>query len=159
MNQKVLSTIKSLKEKLQAEGFIIDGIFGSYARGEANAESDIDILYHLDDNFYKKHSGFIGFKRLDAITKRHGGIVKTLEDFEGQMALLMGLSQIGETLKKFDDKTVQKYNLEADRDGAYYTRNYIVHDYEGVDLGFIENILCVYLPELKEKLLNITFED
>ena len=67
MNQKVLSTIKSLKERLQAEGFIIDGIFGSYARGEANAESDIDILYHLDGSFYKKHSGFIGFKRLDEI--------------------------------------------------------------------------------------------
>jgi hypothetical protein len=37
---------------------------------------------------------------IDAIAKRHGGIVKALEDFEGQMALLMGLSQIGETLKK-----------------------------------------------------------
>lgn len=96
-------------------------------------------------------------ENIDAITKRHGGIVKALEDFEGQMALLMGLSQIGETLKKFDDKTVQKYNLEADRDGAYYTRNYIVHDYEGVDLGFIENILRVYLPELKEKVLKINF--
>jgi len=97
-------------------------------------------------------------ENINAITKRHGGIVKALEDFEGQMALLMGLSQIGETLKKFDDKTVQEYGLEADRDGAYYTRNYIVHDYEGVDLGFIENILRVYLPELKEKVLKIDFE-
>ena len=81
---------------------------------------------------------------IDEIIKRHHGIVKTLEDFEGQMAVLMGLSQIGETLKKLDDK-----------DGAYYTRNYIVHDYEGEDWGFIENILRVYLPELQEKLLKL----
>lgn len=92
---------------------------------------------------------------INEIVRRHNGIVKTLEDFEGQMAVLMGISQIGETLKKFDDETVEQYNLKADRDGAYYTRNYIVHDYEGVDLGFIENIVRIYLPELKEKLLNM----
>ena len=96
---------------------------------------------------------------IELIVKRHKGIVKTLEDFEGQMAVLMALSQIGETLKKFDDTTVENYNLQEDRDGAYYTRNYIVHDYEGVDLGFIENIVRVYLPELKEKLYNITFNE
>jgi len=95
---------------------------------------------------------------IDEIICRHHGIVKTLEDFEGQMAVLMGLSQIGETLKKFDDMLVKRYDLEDDRDGAYYTRNYIVHDYEGVDLGFIENILRNYLPELKEKLLKISFD-
>ncbi len=96
---------------------------------------------------------------IDEIVKRHHGIVKTLEDFEGQMAVLMGLSQIGETLKKLDDSLVQKYNLQDDKDGAYYTRNYIVHDYEGVDLGFIENILRVYLPALKEKILKIKLDD
>jgi predicted nucleotidyltransferase len=67
MNQRILSTIKSVKEKLQEDGFIIDGIFGSYARDEANAHSDIDILYHLDESFYQKYKGFIGFKRLDEI--------------------------------------------------------------------------------------------
>ena len=96
---------------------------------------------------------------IDEIIYRHHGIVKTLEDFEGQMAVLMGLSQIGETLKKLDDVLVEKYDLKDDRDGAYYTRNYIVHDYEGVDLGFIENILRSYLPELKNKLLKISFDD
>jgi uncharacterized protein with HEPN domain len=96
---------------------------------------------------------------IDEIIERHYGIVKTLEDFEGQMAVLMGLSQIGETLKKFDDVIVRKYDLQDDKEGAYYTRNYIVHDYEGVDLGFIESILRNYLPELKEKLLKIKFDD
>ncbi len=67
MNQRILSTIKSVKKKLQEDGFIIDGIFGSYARDEANANSDIDILYHLDESFYQRYKGFIGFKRLDEI--------------------------------------------------------------------------------------------
>jgi len=67
MNKKVLSTIRVLKEKLQDDGFIIDGIFGSYARSEENKNSDLDILYHLDESFYEKYRGFIGFKRLDEI--------------------------------------------------------------------------------------------
>lgn len=97
-------------------------------------------------------------ENIEEIIKRHGGIVKTLEDFEGQMAILMGISQIGESLKKLDDEFVKKYDLSQDKEGAYYTRNYIVHDYEGVDLGFIENIIREYLPNLKEKLLLIKKE-
>lgn len=84
---------------------------------------------------------------IEAIIERHNGIVNSIKDFEGQMAILMGISQIGETLKKFDDSVVKTYDLESDRDGAYYTRNYIVHDYEGVDLGFIEKILYIKKEE------------
>ena len=94
-------------------------------------------------------------ENIEEIVKRHNGIVTTLKDFEGQMAILMGISQIGETLKKFDDDFVDTYDLKSDRDGAYYTRNYIVHDYEGVDLGFIESILRDYLPKLKSKFQRI----
>jgi uncharacterized protein with HEPN domain len=94
-------------------------------------------------------------ENIEKIIQRHNGIVDTLKDFEGQMAILMGISQIGETLKKLPDEVVEKYNLKEDKEGAYYTRNYIVHDYEGVDLGFIENILREYLPKLKNKLSNM----
>ena len=97
-------------------------------------------------------------ENIEQIIQRHNGIVDTLEDFEGQMAVLMGISQVGETLKKLDDALVLKYNLVKDKEGSYYTRNYIVHDYEGVDLGFIENILRSYLPELKDKILFIKSE-
>lgn len=92
---------------------------------------------------------------IEEIIKRHNGIVDTLDDFEGQMAILMGLSQIGETLKKIPDDIINKNDLKEDKEGAYYTRNYIVHDYEGIDLGFIESILREYLPSLKNKLTNI----
>ena len=91
-------------------------------------------------------------ENIEQIISRHNGIVDTLEDFEGQMAVLMGISQIGETLKKLDDAIVIEYDLVKDKEGSYYTRNYIVHDYEGIDLGFIENILRSYLPKLKTKI-------
>lgn len=97
-------------------------------------------------------------ENIELIISRHKGIVSSLEDFEGQMAILMGISQIGETLKKLDDSLVNKYDLVEDKEGSYYTRNYIVHDYEGVDLGFIENILRNYLPKLKAKILLIKSE-
>jgi uncharacterized protein with HEPN domain len=94
-------------------------------------------------------------ENIEKIVQRHNGIVDRINDFEGQMAILMGISQIGEPLKKLPDDLVLKYDLKEDKEGAYYTRNYIVHDYEGVDLGFIENIVREYLPKLKKKLSNI----
>jgi len=69
LENSIFNKIKSLKNTLKDEGFIIDGIFGSFARGENTKNSDVDILYHLNDVFYKKYSGFIGFKKLDEIKK------------------------------------------------------------------------------------------
>ncbi|MEA1952773.1 MAG: nucleotidyltransferase domain-containing protein [Campylobacterota bacterium] len=66
---EILQKIKVLKETLSKDGFVIDGIFGSYARGDYTEKSDVDILYHLDKTFLDKYSGFIGFKRLDEIKK------------------------------------------------------------------------------------------
>ncbi len=90
----------------------------------------------------------------EKIVRRHRGVVSALEDFEGQMAILMGLAQIGETLNKIDDSYIEKFDLKEEKLGAYYTRNYIVHDYEGIDLIIVENILRKHLPILKNKLLK-----
>jgi len=67
IDENIFAQIKKLKTTLKNDGFIIDGIFGSYARGENTIDSDVDILYHLEDDFHKQYSGFIGFKRLDEI--------------------------------------------------------------------------------------------
>jgi hypothetical protein len=66
-NIQIYNQILTLKQSLLVDGFIIDGIFGSYAREEETAESDVDILYHLEENFYEKYNGFSGFKKLDEI--------------------------------------------------------------------------------------------
>jgi len=94
-------------------------------------------------------------ENIEKIVKRHQGIVDALNDFEGQMAIFMGLAQIGEILNKFDDEIIKNLDLEEEKKGAYYTRDYIVHDYEGVDLIIVENIIRYHLPILKEKLLKV----
>jgi len=94
-------------------------------------------------------------ENINFIVKRHKSITNALCDIEGQMAILMAIAQIGETLKKLDNSIIKEYDLVEDKEGAYYTRNYIVHDYEGVDLGFIDNIIREYIPRLKEKILKI----
>ncbi len=67
MNEQILQQVKNIKETLKKDGFVIDGIFGSYARDEFTMASDLDLLYHLEDEFYTKYNGFMGFKKLDEI--------------------------------------------------------------------------------------------
>jgi len=75
-NTIILTQIQHLKKALLLDGFVIDGIFGSYARDEESEESDVDILYHLNQTFYDKYTGFNGFKKLDEIKN---SISKTLQ--------------------------------------------------------------------------------
>jgi uncharacterized protein with HEPN domain len=85
---------------------------------------------------------------IEEITKRHDGIVNALQDkVEARPAILMAFLQIGETLNKLQN-TYESLNSD-DIKGAYEVRNFIAHDYMGVDIGLIEYILRDKLPELK----------
>ena len=65
---KILNDLKNLKSKYRKDGFLILGLFGSYSRDEATKNSDIDILYDLDDKlFISKYRGWDYFIRLDEI--------------------------------------------------------------------------------------------
>ena len=97
-------------------------------------------------------------ENIEKIVQRHNGVVNALEDFEGKMAILMAVAQIGENMHKLDDDFLKEYDLLDDKDGAYYTRNYIVHNYDGVDLYLIEDLVKDYFPEIKAKLLNYKFK-
>jgi predicted nucleotidyltransferase len=79
MNAKKIYTIDEIKQKLYsvAQKYNVERIylFGSYARGEAKAKSDIDLRIDGDLNFgYIKYFGMCGDfqkkfrKRLDLIT-------------------------------------------------------------------------------------------
>jgi predicted nucleotidyltransferase len=70
MNKEVLNKISEIKEQFLAEGFIIEGIFGSYSRDDFNQFSDIDILYDLDKVFKDKYKGFKAIAQLDDIQRR-----------------------------------------------------------------------------------------
>jgi len=84
---------------------------------------------------------------IEKIIQRHGGIVKALNDtVEARPAILMSLLQIGETLNKLENSYPK---LDEDIKGAYEVRNFIAHDYMGVDMGLIELIIRKKLPDLK----------
>ncbi len=93
------------------------------------------------------------------IIDRHNGIVNALDDtVEARPALLMCLMQIGESLNKIDKDILEKFELLLDAKGSYDVRNFIAHDYEGVNLGLIEIILRDNLSVLEEKILKLKYE-
>lgn len=81
-----------------------------------------------------------------------------LEDFiineEKIDATVFAISQIGELVKNIDDNTMKKYkNVEWLI--IKNLRNKIVHDYEGINLSFIWDIIGEDLKPLKENLQYI----
>jgi len=96
---------------------------------------------------------------IETIIERHGSIVKVLEDdVEAKPAILMALMQIGESIQKIDSEVLKRFDLEVDTRGAYNVRNFIAHDYDGIDLGLIEAILRDNIPELKVKVQKLADE-
>ena len=86
------------------------------------------------------------------IVSRHKTIVKTLNDLEGQYAIMLCLSQVGELLGKIESTDI------ADRlpvRMATGLRNVISHNYDGVDLTIIENTVIKDIPELKNTIISI----
>ncbi|NPV02467.1 MAG: nucleotidyltransferase [Brevinematales bacterium] len=67
MNEIVMQNLKALKEKYLPEGFIIIGVFGSFAKGNETEKSDIDILYELDERFLSRYIGLDAYVRIDKI--------------------------------------------------------------------------------------------
>ena len=92
---------------------------------------------------------------IEYTVKENASLTKALENRIGKHALLMCLMQIGESLNKIQDETLKK---ALPIKGAYNVRNFIAHDYEGVDTGLIDNILRYLIPELKmiiQKILSV----
>lgn len=70
MNKDILNKVTEIKNQLLSDGFIIEGVFGSYSREDYHHSSDIDILYELDKTFKDKYKGFKAIARLDDIQKK-----------------------------------------------------------------------------------------
>jgi len=67
MNPALINKLQNLKKRYLKEGFEIVGIFGSYARGEEDLYSDIDIAYKLNHNKFYKDDAFEKLFRLEEI--------------------------------------------------------------------------------------------
>lgn len=72
-------------------------------------------------------------------------------------ACVFNLSQIGELCRLADHTVVQKFPEIPWRE-MNGLRNRIVHDYEGVNLRLVWEIISEDIPELKEKLQKLLNE-
>lgn len=99
----------------------------------------------------------IGF--IENIVRNSGSIIKALEDEENSRAsILMHLTSIAEQF----DKLLHTGELEIlsnfekqDIKGSYELRNFIAHDYEGIDLYIVENVIEERFPVIKQGIKKI----
>ena len=108
--------------------------------------------------------------RNDIIVQKMLRMINTIQDYckdsdyssfsENSMlveACVFNLSQMGALVAKID-ADFEKEHTEIQWRQIYGLRNRIVHDYEGVNLKLVWQIIQEDLPELKESLEAIKFE-
>ena len=67
LSPDLVERLTKLKKQYQTEGLVILGVFGSVARSEETPDSDIDLLYCVEDPFLSQNGGFAALSRLDRI--------------------------------------------------------------------------------------------
>ena len=100
---------------------------------------------------------------IEKVIEQSGSISAALHDLSTyRPAILMHLTSIAEQFDKMkkapDTSLIQTFDAD-DLKGICDVRNYIAHDYEGVNLSIIEWILRNILPKFKlqcEQLINQT---
>ncbi len=93
MKKALLAKIKELKEYYAKSGFIIVGVFGSYARNEEKKDSDIDLIYEVTQDFIKQYGW--------------GAVIK-LEEIKNEISKELQISKVDLTPKNSQNKTLQK---------------------------------------------------
>ena len=96
---------------------------------------------------------------IESIVDEKGGVTKALEDEQNSRAsILMHLTSISEQFDKLlhnGELEVLTYFEKEDIKGSYDLRNFIAHDYEGVDLYIVEDVIEQRLPFIKKSAKNI----
>ena len=85
----------------------------------------------------------------EKVVTRYGSAFQALNDFEGRNAILFNLLQIGEKLNKIHSAHLRDL-LPINE--AYSIRNRITHDYDGIDLIIVEDILNEEFPILRKSI-------
>ena len=91
--EQILDYLRNVKSTYAQEGFLIEALFGSYSRDDADAKSDIDILVEATPQFASKY-GFKAFERIRQIQNE-------LSNALGAKVDLADRTGMGKTAKKF----------------------------------------------------------
>jgi len=95
---------------------------------------------------------------IDEIVAEKGSISAALQDEKlSKPAILMHLIAIAEQFQRLQDAmeydVLSRFDKEDIR-GAFAVRNFIAHDYEGVNMALIENVIRTYLPKIKNEIAD-----
>jgi len=89
---------------------------------------------------------------IDAICEEDGSITNALSDEKRSRAsILMHLTSIAEQFNKLSEDAEFEILSQFDKNdlkGSYDVRNYIAHDYEGINLSIIEHVIREKLPKM-----------
>lgn len=91
---------------------------------------------------------------IEAIVHEKGSVIVALEDEQNSRAsILMHLTSIAEQFDKLlhnGELEILSHFEKQDIKGSYELRNFIAHDYEGVDLYIIEDVINERLKIIKQ---------
>lgn len=111
-----------------------------------------------------KNKEYISLNKMIQYIDKALGYVKNIgfEQFscneEKVYATVFAISQIGELVKNISNETMRKYN-NIEWVVIKSLRNKIVHDYDGIKLNLIWDILSNDMVKLKDDLKNILNEN
>jgi len=89
---------------------------------------------------------------IEAIILEKGSISLALEDEQNSRA---SISEQFDKLLHNGELDLLAYFEKQDIKGSYELRNFIAHDYEGVDLYIIEDVILQRLPIIKNSVLEV----
>ena len=92
---------------------------------------------------------------IENIVKENGSIIEALEDEQNaRAAILMHLTAIAEQFDKLlhgGELAILTHFEKQDIKGSYELRNFIAHDYEGIDFHIVEEVIRERLPIIKKR--------
>ena len=96
---------------------------------------------------------------IEEIIEENGNITKALADEKNaRAAMMMHFTSIAEQFNKLakdgEFEMLQEFD-KRDLKGAYDMRNYIVHDYEGLNLSVLDMVIRDKLPIMKKTIENL----
>jgi len=105
---------------------------------------------YREDDLVRLRSIKTKIEAIYTIIQRHGSITNALTDLEGQPAILMLLVAISEQFSKLqkNNATLLENFDPEDMKGLISVRNYIAHDYDGINLSIIEDDLRENMPRI-----------
>lgn len=87
---------------------------------------------------------------IENIVKEKGSVIEALEDEQSaRAAILMHLTAIAEQFDKLlhsGELDILAHFEKEDIKGSYELRNFIAHDYEGIDFHIVEEVIRERLP-------------